>query len=47
MTVLLYTHRACQQHDPGPQHPECPDRLRAVLRALETEEFSDHPAGGG
>jgi acetoin utilization deacetylase AcuC-like enzyme len=41
MTVLLYTHRACQQHDPGPQHPECPDRLRAVLRALETEEFSD------
>lgn len=41
MSVLLYTHRACQQHDPGPQHPECPDRLRAVLRALETEEFSD------
>ena len=41
MTVLLYTHRACLHHDPGPQHPECPDRLRAVLRALETEEFSD------
>jgi acetoin utilization deacetylase AcuC-like enzyme len=41
MTVLLYTHRVCLQHDPGPQHPECPDRLRAVLRALETEEFSD------
>lgn len=40
MTVLLYTHRACLQHDPGPHHPECPDRLRAVLRALETEEFS-------
>ena len=41
MTVLLFTHRACLHHDPGPQHPECPDRLRAVLRALETEEFSD------
>lgn len=41
MSVLLYTHRACLHHDPGPHHPECPDRLRAVLRALETEEFSD------
>lgn len=41
MSVLLFTHRACLHHDPGPQHPECPDRLRAVLRALETEEFSD------
>ena len=40
MTVLLFSHRACLQHDPGPQHPECPDRLRAVLRALEAEEFS-------
>ena len=39
MTVLLFSHRACLQHDPGPQHPECPDRLRAVLRALEAEEF--------
>jgi acetoin utilization deacetylase AcuC-like enzyme len=41
MYVLLYTHRACLHHDPGPHHPECPDRLRAVLAALETEEFSD------
>ena len=40
MTVLLFSHRACLQHDPGPQHPECPDRLRAVLRALEAEEFA-------
>ena len=40
MTVLLLSHRACLQHDPGPQHPECPDRLRAVLRALEAEEFA-------
>lgn len=41
MSVLLFTHRACLHHDPGPHHPECPDRLRAVLRALEAEEFSD------
>jgi acetoin utilization deacetylase AcuC-like enzyme len=41
MSVLLFTHRACLHHDPGPHHPECPDRLRAVLRALETEEFTD------
>jgi acetoin utilization deacetylase AcuC-like enzyme len=40
VTVLLFSHRACLQHDPGPQHPECPDRLRAVLRALEAEEFA-------
>lgn len=40
MSVLLLTHRACLQHDPGPYHPECPDRLRAVLTALEAEEFS-------
>ncbi|WP_137178735.1 histone deacetylase family protein [Roseomonas sp. AR75] len=41
MTVLLFSHRACLHHDMGPHHPECPDRLRAVLRALDSEEFSD------
>ena len=41
MSVLVFTHLACLHHDPGSYHPECPDRLRAVLRALETEEFSD------
>ncbi|HYF09811.1 MAG TPA: histone deacetylase family protein, partial [Acetobacteraceae bacterium] len=40
MSVLLLTHRACLQHDPGPHHPECPDRLRAVLKALDRQEFS-------
>jgi len=40
VSVLLLTHRACLAHDPGPYHPECPDRLRAVLQALEDEEFS-------
>jgi acetoin utilization deacetylase AcuC-like enzyme len=41
MTVLLLSHRACLLHDPGDYHPECPDRLRAVLKALDQEEFSD------
>ena len=40
MAVALFTHPACLQHDTGPGHPESPDRLRVVLRALETQEFS-------
>ena len=39
MTVALITHPACLEHDTGAWHPECADRLRAVLRALESEEF--------
>jgi acetoin utilization deacetylase AcuC-like enzyme len=41
VSVLFLTHSACLRHDNGPYHPECADRLRAILRALETEEFSD------
>ena len=40
MTVL-FTHPACLEHDTGPGHPERPDRLRAVLAALDAEEFKD------
>ncbi|HEY0418122.1 MAG TPA: histone deacetylase family protein [Acetobacteraceae bacterium] len=40
MTVALITHPACLEHDTGPWHPECADRLRHVLRALEGEEFA-------
>ncbi|MBN6149926.1 histone deacetylase family protein [Xanthomonas sp. AmX2] len=32
--MLIYTHPACLGHDPGPEHPERPDRLRAVTEAL-------------
>ncbi len=39
MTVALITHPACLEHDTGDWHPECADRLRYVLRALEAEEF--------
>ena len=40
MPTALFTHQACLDHDAGDYHPECPDRLRAVLRALEAEEFA-------
>src|ERR1700722_11683626 len=40
MTTLLYTHRSCLEHDPGQYHPETPARLKAVLDALSTPEFS-------
>jgi len=43
MSVLILTHAACMAHDPGPHHPECPDRWRAVTRALEAEAFSTLP----
>ena len=39
MTTGLFTHPACLGHAPPPGHPESPDRLRAVLRGLETKEF--------
>ena len=40
MTVALITHPACLEHDAGAWHPERPDRLRAVLRALDAPEFA-------
>ncbi len=40
MTTLLITHEACLEHDTSPGHPESPDRLRAVMRALSADEFA-------
>jgi acetoin utilization deacetylase AcuC-like enzyme len=39
MNTLLVTHPDCLEHDTGLGHPECADRLRWVLRALEDEAF--------
>ena len=39
MSTLLVTHSACLGHETPMGHPECADRLRAVLHALEGEEF--------
>ena len=41
MPTALITHPACLAHENGEYHPECPDRLRSVLAALEAEEFAD------
>ena len=40
MTTLLYTHKSCLAHDPGPHHPESPARLEAVLAALSSPDFA-------
>jgi acetoin utilization deacetylase AcuC-like enzyme len=37
MPIPVYTHPSCLQHDPGPDHPETPDRLQAVLHRLRSE----------
>jgi acetoin utilization deacetylase AcuC-like enzyme len=39
MTTLLLSHPACLDHLTPMGHPERPDRLRAVERALEDERF--------
>jgi acetoin utilization deacetylase AcuC-like enzyme len=40
MATLLISHPSFLEHDTGPYHPERPDRLRAVLAALDDEEFA-------
>ena len=40
MTTLLLSHSACLDHDTGPGHPECPDRVRAIAGALEHARFA-------
>lgn len=41
MTTRLYTHPIYLEHLTPPGHPERPDRLRALERALEDEAFAD------
>jgi acetoin utilization deacetylase AcuC-like enzyme len=38
--TILYTHPDCFGHDPGQGHPERPERLRAVLAALDHPDFA-------
>jgi acetoin utilization deacetylase AcuC-like enzyme len=40
MTTQFYSHPVCIEHDPGAHHPERPDRLRAVIKALEDDAFA-------
>lgn len=41
MTTRLYSHPVCIEHDMGAMHPECPDRLRVIMAALEDEDFKE------
>jgi acetoin utilization deacetylase AcuC-like enzyme len=40
MATLLISHPAFLEHDTGPHHPERPDRLRAVLAALDAVQLA-------
>ncbi len=40
MATWLITHPVFLQHDTGYDHPECADRLRAILAALDTPAFA-------
>jgi acetoin utilization deacetylase AcuC-like enzyme len=37
VALQVFTHPDCLRHDPGPDHPESPDRLRVLLSALQRE----------
>ena len=37
MPVAVFTHPDCLRHDPGPNHPETPARLRVLLGRLRRE----------
>ena len=37
MSLRLYTHTACLDHDTGPGHAERPERLRAVIDAVDAD----------
>jgi acetoin utilization deacetylase AcuC-like enzyme len=39
MSVALFTHPAALAHDTGPHHPECPERIKFVLKALDAPAF--------
>ncbi len=40
MTTLLLTHPVFLEHDTGPGHPERPDRMRAIDKALSHDVFA-------
>jgi acetoin utilization deacetylase AcuC-like enzyme len=39
MTTWIYTHDDCLRHEPGPGHPESPQRLQSVLGALRSAQI--------
>ncbi len=41
MATILYSHPIYMQHDMGHGHPECPERLMAIITALSKPEFDE------
>ena len=41
MRAALLTHPDCARHEMGAHHPECPERLHAVLEAIEASGLAD------
>jgi acetoin utilization deacetylase AcuC-like enzyme len=41
MTIAVYTHADCLEHDTGPGHPESIDRLDVILKTLRAALFAD------
>lgn len=41
MSLAIYHHDDCLQHNPGPGHVESPDRLRAVHNAMISSHLAD------
>ncbi|MDG2089540.1 MAG: histone deacetylase family protein [Gammaproteobacteria bacterium] len=43
-TTVIYSHLECLKHEPGFEHPESPNRLKAILDTLpdKTEHFHYH-----
>ncbi len=39
MTTRFFFHPVCIEHEPSPQHPESPDRLRTIAQVLSDGEF--------
>ena len=41
MSTLIFGHESSEEHDMGLGHPERPDRIRAVKKALDADRFND------
>jgi acetoin utilization deacetylase AcuC-like enzyme len=41
MPVAVFTHPTCLKHDPGPDHPETPARLAAILGQLRQDPVAE------
>ena len=41
MAFGIYTHEKCLEHNPGPGHPECFERLEGIINALRLSQLKD------